>query len=354
MIRILIADDSAAIRGIMRKMMDGQPDIEIIGTASNGLTAISEYERLKPDLLTLDVEMPEMDGIDALQGILKADPDARVIMCSSLTLAGANTTLKALEIGARDYIPKPSNDSIFSGPAEFQRQLLEKIRALAKRPPQTIAPANTPAPAIKTDDPISLRPAPVNFHKADIIAIGSSTGGVQAILNVLEPIAKSINVPVVITQHMPPTFVAMLATHIEQKCGLHACEATEGMKIEPGKVYLAPGGRHLEIIDQGNGPIASIIDTPPENYCKPSVEPMIRSLLNVYKKNILAVILTGMGNDGHQAAGQLAEAGTHFLIAQDEASSVVWGMPGAVARAGYCNAVLPLDKIPDAMRKYLS
>lgn len=351
MIRILVVDDSAAIRGIMRKMLDGQPDIEIIGTAANGLNAITEYARLQPDLVTLDVEMPELDGIGALQGILEKDQDARIIMCSSLTLAGAATTLKALELGARDYIPKPSNDSIFSGPAEFQRQLLEKIRALAKK--SAAATTTLSTPATKTASPITLRPPPMNFHSAAILAIGSSTGGVQAILSVLEPLAPSLSIPVVITQHMPPSFVEMLAKHIEQKCNLPAQEAREGMKIERGKVYLAPGGRHFEIVQSGDGLVAHITDAPPENFCRPSVEPMLRSLLKAYPKNILAIILTGMGNDGQNAAQQLADAGTHYLIAQDEASSIVWGMPGAVARAGLCHAVLPLDQIPGAIRKYL-
>lgn len=185
---------------------------------------------------------------------------------------------------------------------------------------------------------------PSDFRQADIIAIGSSTGGVQALFQVLQDLGTP-NVPVLITQHMPPTFTQMLATHIAEKTSLRAFEAAEGMKVEINTAYIAPGGRHMEVVGQGDDLFIHLTDTPPENFCRPSVDPMMRSLLaHGGRRKILTIILTGMGNDGQNGARQAVEAG-HVLIAQDEATSVVWGMPGAVAKEGLCHAILPIGEI---------
>lgn len=344
---VLIVDDAVAVRGLIRKAISEAPGMAVAGTAANGLQAVDEYKRLNPDVVIMDIEMPEMNGIDALRAILAHDPAARVIMCSALTHKGAEVTLNALEIGALDYLLKPSSSSIFSTPETFNRELIEKIKAVTAPKPSLAAPSNTiPAQPGESllSGPCTIRPMPPDFRQADIIAIGSSTGGVQALFQVLEDLGAP-NVPVLITQHMPPTFTSMLANHIGEKTKLRAFEAAEGMKVESNTVYIAPGGRHMEVTEQGDDLFIHLTDTPPENFCRPSVDPMMRSLLaHGGRRKILMIILTGMGNDGQNGARQAVEAG-HVLIAQDEATSVVWGMPGAVAKEGLCHAVLPLTEI---------
>lgn len=363
MIRVLIADDSAAIRGFLRKTLSSDPAIEVVGAATNGVKAVEEYKSLKPDIVILDIEMPELNGLGALEQILKIDSSACVLMCSALTQDNAETTFKALELGAMDYIGKPSTTSLFNLPEDFNRSLLEKIHILShsRKKPMTTIPINTTntntniprSPSILSG-PFSLRPMPMLFHKADILAIGSSTGGLQALFDVLKPLQGRLTVPVVITQHMPASFTQMLGTHIEQKTGIPAHEAKEGDILVKGQIYVAPGGKHLEFVRHGDVVTARLSDAPPENFCRPAVDPMFRSLLNVYQRNILAVILTGMGSDGLNGARGLIEASNaNMLIAQDEASSIVWGMPGAVAKAGLCHAVLPVSEIGKRIALYL-
>lgn len=349
MIRILLVDDSVAIRGFLRKTITTHKSLDIIATASNGVIAIEEYFKHKPDLVIMDCEMPEMDGLTALQEILKRDPSARIMMCSSLTQDNAAITIKALEIGAVDYIAKPTTASIFSTPEAFQQSLIEKILALCAK----TLPATARLPSVLSG-PFQLRPSPTLFQKADILAIGSSTGGLQALFAVLKPLKDKLSVPVVVTQHMPASFTQMLGMHIQEKTGIPTHEATEGMILESGHIYIAPGGYHLEFIRDGHVVRTHLSDAPPENFCRPAVDPMFRSLHHIYGKHILALILTGMGSDGLEGSRLLVEGNqANYLIAQDEATSTVWGMPGAVAKANLCHAVLPLPHISDKILQYL-
>jgi two-component system chemotaxis response regulator CheB len=351
MIRILIVDDSVAIRGFLRKTITEHTGMEIVAAATNGVQAIEDYKTHKPDLVIMDCEMPKMDGLTALQEILKIDPSARIMMCSSLTQDNAKITIKALEIGAVDYIGKPTTSSIFSTPEAFQKELIEKITSLCGKMP---TPKTSISATSLLSGHFSLRPIPSLFHKADIIAIGSSTGGLQALFSVLTPLKNRLNIPVVITQHMPPSFTKMLGIHIFEKTGIPTHEAQEGMLIENGHIYIAPGGFHLELRRDQDQVRAHLSDAPPENFCRPAVDPMFRSLNKVYGKNILAVILTGMGSDGLEGARILIDQNSpNILIAQDEETSTVWGMPGAVAKANLCHAVLPVQHIGDKILTYL-
>lgn len=352
MIRILLADDSVAIRGLLRRMISAHDDMEVVAACSNGQATIESYKKHKPDVVLLDVDMPQMDGLESLRHILALDGDAQVIMCSGLTQSGADVTVKALRIGAVDYIPKPSSHSIFISPEQFQIDLIRKIRALRRKIP---APAKAVPPPIQ-DAPhdIKLRPTPNGFIRADIMGIASSTGGVHALFEVLEPLKNNLHIPVLITQHMPPGFTKTLADHITQRTGIPAHEAQDGMAIEGGHIYVAPGDYHLEIARDNRALSARLSSASPENFCRPSADPMFRSILQNYRNNILALILTGIGNDGMEGARAIVENGHNVLLAQDEASSAVWGMPGAVARAGLCHEILPLSDIgPRIAQRYL-
>lgn len=358
MIRVLLADDSVAVRGMLRKILENEKNIEIVGTAVNGRQAVSDYQRVRPDITLLDVEMPEMNGLEALKAILAFDVKARIIMCSSLTKVGAATTLEALDIGALDYIPKPSSDGTGLSMTEFSHQLLQKIKALAPdtqtNTENASAPtAETPKPAANAPETYSLRPYPPLFSKAGLIAIGSSTGGPQALFTLFEGLRNAHpKVPIVVTQHMPPTFTRLLAEHITEKTGLRAFEAEEGMYLQDGCIYIAPGNWHMEIVRDAKGMKVHLSDAPQENYCRPAVDVMFRSLHTANIPNVLAIILTGMGSDGLEGSKLLMSRG-NILVGQDEKTSVVWGMPAAVARAGLCSAILPLEEIAANIRRYL-
>ncbi len=354
MIEVLLVDDSSVIRAYLQKIIDAQDGVRVCASAENGEQAMQIYRDMRPDIVIMDVEMPGLDGIEALRQILAFDARARVIMCSAFTQAGGNVTMKALEIGAVDYILKPTTGSEESSADLFSQSLIRKIRSSVRKPPAQDIPYATSSPTVHAvQGPITLRPSPAGFSKADIIAIGSSTGGVQALFACLEGLGtKHPGIPIVITQHMPATFTKILAAHIEQKTGLSSVEAEEHMAVENNRVYIAPGGRHMEIARKNGTLRIHLSDEPPENFCRPSVDPMVRSLLSADIPHILTVILTGMGSDGFASAKTAVEQG-HMLIAQDEATSIVWGMPGAVAMAGLCHAVLPLDRIGPYIKRYL-
>lgn len=354
MIRVLLADDSAVMRNILQKIIEAQDDMRICAAVADGAQALEAYVTHRPDIVIMDVEMPVMDGMGALQRILENHPRARVIMCSALTQAGSEVTMNALRIGAVDYILKPAGGEVAASAAGFSADLVAKIRA-SMRPSGRIKTPSMPHEA--KENPATghmvLRPAPLAFYKADILAIGSSTGGVQAIFSVLEGLgARKPDIPVVITQHMPPAFTRILAAHIAEKTGLASHEAEDGMIVEKNHIYIARGGYHMEIVRAEGALRLHLSDAPPENFCRPAVDPMLRSLLTAGIPHILAVILTGMGNDGLAGARALVERG-HMLLAQDEMTSVVWGMPGAVALAGLCHAVLPLPEIGPYIARYL-
>ncbi len=357
-IRVILIDDSAVIRGLMTRILQEDSDIEVVGSYPNGLMGLHGAEKAKPDIVILDVEMPVMDGITALPKILNVSPDTKVLMCSSLTMRNAEITLKAMSLGATDCIAKPTSTSDISGQGIFREHLVTLIKSLIKkRGSQKLVSAPVqPSPStskLHAGSKITLRDqSKVYRGKPSLILIGSSTGGPQALFSVLKS-CKDFDVPILITQHMPPTFTTILAQHITSQTGVTAFEGAEGMQVENGKAYIAPGGFHMEIT-RGLDQILTLHLTsdPPENFCRPSVEPMMRSALKIYGQKILAVILTGMGHDGLQACTQHAENNGR-IIAQDEATSVVWGMPGAVATAGLCSAVLPLHDIGPAIKQIM-
>lgn len=352
-IRVMLVDDSAVIRGFISKILDSDPDIEIVASCQNGQAAVALIANAKPDIIILDVEMPVMDGITAIPLLLEKLPTAKIIMCSTLTTQNGATTLKAMSLGAVDCIAKPSSTQEIYGQDEFKTILLSKVKLITgPLARNTERSAKAPVANKTTLHPhlpkvVSLRPPHEGWSgKPAIVAIGSSTGGPNALFKVLSH-CTGFDVPIVITQHMPPTFTKILAEHIQNQTGLPCTEAAEGMALEPGKAYVAQGGLHMLLKEDKT---LHLSDGPMENFCRPAVDPMLRSLIPVYKERILTVILTGMGHDGMHGAEDVAKAGGR-IIAQDEASSVVWGMPGAVALAGLCSSVLPLDQIGPAIRK---
>jgi len=352
-IRIAVVDDSAVVRGLISRWIEAEADIEVVATHRNGRLAVAAIEADDPDVVILDIEMPEMDGLTALPLLLGKKPGLPVIMASTLTRRNAEISLKALTLGARDYIPKPEAQHGLVTADDFRRDLLAKIRALAprrrhRRPSEAsaartrTAPAAVPAPA-EAEAKITLRSASTVLPR--VIVIGSSTGGppaLSATLKALGPAGQSV--PILITQHMPPTFTGILAEHLARAAGRPAAEAVDGEPILAGRIYVAPGGKHM-LVKAGAAPAIRLDDGPPINFCKPAVDPLFETAAQTYGPATLGLVLTGMGHDGAEGGGRIAAAGG-TVIAQDEASSVVWGMPGAVARAGICSAVLPLGAIP--------
>ncbi|MBE1236738.1 chemotaxis response regulator protein-glutamate methylesterase [Phaeovibrio sulfidiphilus] len=377
----MLVDDSVVIRSIFTRLLSESPDIKIIASAGNGQAALDALDRYEPDVILLDIEMPVMDGLTALPLLLKKRPEAKVIMVSTLSMKNAEISLRAMQSGASDYIPKPTSTAGISADPCFIEDLAGKIRALGdsvRRRRQRLAdtrPEPRPFSAQKflapktgpeTPDPAKLinrnrmapasvspafASAPVTLRKPsldrpDILAIGSSTGGPQALFRLFEDLKKGggIRQPVVITQHMPPMFTTLLSEQIARITGLPTREGAEGDTLEPGHIYVAPGGFHMLLENRGRQVQIRISDAPPENFCRPAVDPMFRSVAKIYGSRALAVVLTGMGSDGAKGSVTIADAGG-TVIAQDEGTSVVWGMPGATAHSGACSAVLPLDDI---------
>jgi two-component system chemotaxis response regulator CheB len=305
---------------------------------------------INPDIIILDIEMPEMDGIAALPHLLRASPNSRIIMVSTLTRRNAEISLQALSAGATDYVPKPTSVGSNEAGEAFRRDLVNKIISIARsrRPRVAGRPGASGSSAQLISGPLKLRSA--SSAMPQILAIGSSTGGPQALGEVLKVIAPGMNVPIVITQHMPPTFTAILAETLSRISHLKCAEAKTGDMLRPGCVYVAPGDYHMLIRGRG-GPI-ELTQSAPENFCRPAVDPMLRSISAVYGPAMLAVILTGMGSDGCEGARVVA-AGGGTILAQDEATSVVWGMPAAVAHAGLASAILPLNAVGAEIRKHL-
>ena len=365
MISVLVVDDSVVIRRLIVDALGGSPNIHVVGTAANGLLAQAKIDQLKPDAVTMDIEMPQMDGIAAVKELRKRHPRLPVIMFSTLSAAGASATLEALAAGATDYVTKPSNvGSIAESIATVRDQLVPKIYALAGwqrsggLPPRPSPPRPGPTTRpLLAPGPTRMGPAPAGPDgpvrrgpqgRIDLIAIGSSTGGPDALTKVLTALPTELSVPIVITQHMPPVFTRMFAERLDRSTPLTVVEAGDGMELAPGTVYIAPGDRHLVLHRRGTATVTQLSGAPPENSCRPSVDVMFRSVAATYGAYALAAVLTGMGHDGRSGAKVLWDAGAHVL-AQDEASSVVWGMPGAVVGAGLADEVLPLDKIASAL-----
>lgn len=364
-IQVMVVDDSAVVRGLIVRMLEADPAIHVAASVGNGQLAVNNLGRHPVDVVILDIEMPVMDGLTALPKLLEVDPSLKVIMASTLTLRNAEISIRALEAGAADYVPKPSSARDISGEGDFRRELVEKVKTLGaarQRQPQRpgvarpAAPSRPAAPAAPAKPaapqaPISLRSPGTN--KPDILAIGSSTGGPQALFALLKDIKGGMKLPIVITQHMPPTFTTILAEHINRMTGWTCKEAADGDVISPDQIYLAPGDYHMQIEAKGTQRVIRLNQNPPENFCRPAVDPMFRSLAQTYSGRILAVILTGMGSDGAKGGKAIIDAGG-TVIAQDEASSVVWGMPGAAAAAGICSAVLPLKELGSYITRFTS
>lgn len=364
-IRVMIVDDSAVIRGLVTRSLEGDPAIRVVASVGDGRMAINALQRQPVDVIVLDIEMPVMDGLTAIPELLAVDPSVKIIMSSTLTARGAEVSLKAMQLGAADYVPKPTSTREISGGDEFKRTLTEKVRVLGgiaragggRRAATPLAPRpGTPptprAPTPTGDRTVRLRPMPSPAVRPDVIAIGSSTGGPQALFQVVAQL-RGLPQPVLITQHMPATFTTILAEHIQRQCEVVCAEAKDGEPVVGGRVYIAPGDNHMLVVNRGSGPQIALTKDPPENFCRPAVDPMLRSIVAHYGRKVLAVVLTGMGQDGMRGCGVVAEAGG-LVVAQDEASSVVWGMPGAVATAGHANAVLPVAEIGAHVRQLAS
>lgn len=329
--RVLICDDSAVVREALARLLESDPEIQVVARAGNGQAALDVFARSRADVVLLDVEMPVMDGLTALPLLLRASPGVRVIIASTLTYKGAAVALRALRNGAVDYVAKPGiRDMEGDG---FRRELLAKVKGHAS--------IRRAAPSASCT--FLLRPA---GQTPRLLAVASSTGGPRALFDLFHGLSArgALPVPTVVTQHMPPTFTPILAEHLARAGGLPCAEAQDGEMLQPGAIRLAPGDRHLLVRRTAGGLQARLSDGPPENFCRPSADPMLRSAGEACDGRVLVMMLTGMGRDGLAGTRAVVEAGGTAL-AQDEASSVVWGMPGSVARAGLCHAVLPVPRL---------
>jgi two-component system chemotaxis response regulator CheB len=358
----MLVDDSVVIRGMISRWLSAEPDMVVAASLRTGLDAVNQIERINPDVAVLDIEMPELDGISALPQLLAKKRNLIVIMASTLTRRNAEISFKALSLGASDYIPKPESTRESTAAETFRHDLVQKIRHLGAKvrrsSPATVAPAHDRIrdAALRAPAAASAPLAKRSFstHNPRALLIGSSTGGPQALMSVVGEIGPLIDrFPVLITQHMPPTFTTILAEHLARASNRPAREAVDGEVVKAGHIYLAPGGRHMRVVRQGAEPVIVLDDGPPVNFCKPAVDPLFTSAVDVWQAAVLAVVLTGMGSDGMRGGKDIVAAGGS-VIAQDEATSVVWGMPGAAANAGICAAVLPLNQIAPKLTKLFS
>ena len=362
-IRVMIVDDAIVVRGLLVRWIEAEAGLQVVASLRSGREAIEQVDRANPDVVILDVDMPDIDGITALPRLFEKRRDLVVIMSSTLTRRNAEVSLRALSLGAADYVPKPESTREITSSTAFRRDLIEKIRALgarrkqrlsSARPLPWVVPAGAQRPLVeplrggalaRRGDDVAYKLRPFAPVPPRVLLIGASTGGPQALGAIVGGIGGIIDqVPVLITQHMPPTFTTILAEILERAAGRPAQEAIEGEAFHPGRIYIAPGGRHLRAVRRNGGPAVALDDGPPINYCKPAVDPMFSSAAAAWGSANLALVLTGMGSDGMRGAGDVVAAGGS-VIAQDEETSVVWGMPGSVTKAGLCSAVLALDQI---------
>lgn len=342
-IRVLIVDDSAVARHVLINVLSADPELEVVGTASNGLIAQLNIPQLKPDIVTLDVEMPEMSGIEVLKKIHRDHPALRVIMFSALTEPGAVETIEALSLGALDYVTKPTDtDNPATAARQIREQLIPKIKGVCG----DILGALPAAPAYDWSKRLPTpRPA-----RVDMVAIGISTGGPNALDTVIPALPAGLPVPVLVVQHMPPIFTRHLAERLAARSAVAVHEAAGGERIQPGTVLIAPGGKHMVAERDGSSGRVRIDGGEPENSCRPSADVLFRSVAALYGSGALAVVMTGMGQDGTEGCRRIREAGGSVVV-QDEATSVVWGMPGSIVRAGLANLVLPLGKLADEVTR---
>ena len=353
-IRVMVVDDAIVVRRQLTHWIGDEKDMIVAACLRTGREAVEQLEACNPDVVVLDVDMPELDGISALPQLLKKKRDLVVIMASTLTRRSAEISLRALSLGAADYVPKPEVALDADSSASFRRELLDKIRSLGRRGSLLLRqrrptieiklPPQRPSVPAGESPTLTLRPFAVSRPRA--LLIGSSTGGPQALTSLIGQIGSTMErAPILITQHMPPTFTTVLAEHLTRISGRPVREAEHEEPIAAGGIYVAPGGRHMRVVRDATGPVIALGDDPPINFCRPSIDPLLSSAAQVWGAGSLALILTGMGSDGASGAAEIAAAGGS-VIAQDEETSVVWGMPRAVALAGLCSAVLPLWQIP--------
>jgi two-component system chemotaxis response regulator CheB len=335
-VSVLVVDDSVVVRRLIVDALDSNPDIEVVGTAANGRIALSKIDQLRPDVITLDIEMPELDGLGTLRELRKTHRALPVIMFSTLSVAGATATLEALAAGATDFVTKPANvGSVAESQRMIREQLVPKILSLGGM--------RVPTPVVAAP-PRRVPLAAPRGGRINAITVASSTGGPDALAKVLAGLPANLPVPVLVVQHMPPVFTKMFAERLDRSSPLHVVEATDGMPVSAGTVYIAPGDRHLTVVGRGPTVTTRLTTGPPENSCRPAADVLFRTVAQVYGASTLAVVLTGMGQDGKRGCEALRAAGAE-VVAQDQASSVVWGMPGAVVGAGLAHSVLPLAEI---------
>ncbi len=346
-LRILIVDDTALYRKILRDVLESMPGTEVVATAPNGKIALTKIDQFEPDLVTLDVEMPEMDGLETLRNLKSKPSKPAIIMVSSLTQRDAEVTLQALQLGAFDFIAKPSGGSIVQNVNALKDQFTPKIETLRKRLRPVGIHKQVPQisgtkPSIPIKETISAPRIPI--HKPQVVALGISTGGPKALAEIIPQLPGDFPIPMVLVQHMPPVFTKALADSLNRKSAVTVVEGENGMPLQPGHVYIAPGGKQMKIVANGQTNVIKITDDPPENHCKPSVDYLFRSVNAIYGAKTLAVIMTGMGRDGTQSLHQMKQSGA-YVIAQNEATSVVFGMPMEAIKAGVVDEILPLDQI---------
>jgi len=338
-LRVLIVDDSVVMRRLVSDMVQSDPALEVAGIAHHGRIALAKIPQIMPDIVTLDVDMPEMDGLETLTQIHAKYPGLPVIMVSGLTEAGAKLTLEALAMGAADYVMKPSGVGAHPCHAEQTRsELIGKIKALGTSKLSRQSAARTKA-------------GPEDGHsRVEIVVMGVSTGGPNALMQVLPGLSKDFPIPVLVVQHMPPLFTRFLAERLEKACSLRVREAVQGARLEPGTIWIAPGDFHMEVERRENGVTLRLHQGPPENSCRPSVDPAFRSAVEAYGSRVLGVVMTGMGHDGLQGARCIVDAGGQIL-AQDERSSVIWGMPRFVVEEDLADEVVSLGQLTEGIQR---
>ena len=346
-IRVMIVDDVAIVRRLVADALAIDPELQVVGMAANGKEALAKISSFAPDLVILDYEMPEMDGLETLRELKKSFPEIRVVLFSTYTRHGAKVTLDALWLGADDYATKVSASDLVAATRCVQSELIPKIKALCGgdglATPGLVPGA--PSTALTAPrEPGTAERAGRGPSRAEIVAIGASTGGPRALASLLERLPRDLAAPVVIVQHMPPLFTRSLAERLDGSTPLRCAEGEDGAVLEAGTVWIAPGNWHVNVAREGGTATLRLSGDPPENSCRPAVDPLFRSVAEVYGAGALGVVLTGMGQDGLKGAEQIKKRGG-TILAQDEASSVVWGMPGAIVRAGLADRILPVRDI---------
>ncbi|HBE72251.1 MAG TPA: chemotaxis response regulator protein-glutamate methylesterase [Planctomycetaceae bacterium] len=355
-VRVLVVDDSTVIRKIVTDALKEVANIEVVATAAHGRIALRKIEQLRPDVVTLDFEMPEMDGLTTLKQIRRLYPKTQVVMFSSSTKEGAQSTIEALALGASDYVQKPTRTrGMDEAKLHIHQELAPRILQFGVGGPKAPVP-QSPASVDASPDREATKDVQANSRlpaRVDVISIGSSTGGPNALQQIIQDLPTNLNVPIVVVQHMPPVFTRQLAKRLNQLTELDVREAEQGDKLQPGGIWIAPGDYHMRLRRNANSVAVCIDQSAPENSCRPAVDVLFRSCATLYGKGNVSVVLTGMGQDGLLGAKCVREQGG-FVIAQDQSTSVVWGMPRAVTEAGLADKVLPLERIAHFLSSHQS